>query len=82
MTDSEISRCLIALGPDDFMITIVNSALARGNAAPIGAVRSMIELIGAMSDVLNDEERAAIVHLMRDASDAMELPLLTKKKMN
>ena len=76
---TETTRSLIRMGFDDYMITIVDATFSRGNSAPMGAIRSLTQLISTLSTLMNDGDRAVAVNELRDVADLLEAPMLKKK---
>lgn len=68
----EVSTMLARLNHDNFMVVMVNAAVQRGDEGKLGAILSLVELIGTMTTVMTQDERKATSSLLHDLIDILD----------
>lgn len=78
----EVTKSLARLGFDEYIVCIANAALTRGRSTSKDSIRSLTELITALSGNLNRSQLADAACALRDTADQLERPLLDTKAVN
>lgn len=68
----EVSTMLARLNHESFMNVMVNATLHRSGDGKLGAILSLVELLGTLTTVMDSDERKATSALLRDLIDILD----------
>jgi hypothetical protein len=76
MTQHQLLRALTDLSEPDYTLIMVNSAIQRGEAGPMKAIKQLADLISSLGVALSAHERISTAECFRDVADKRARPLL------